>query len=108
MAAWAGISAEKAMDRAAELRARGIFRLLGEVRRVRRLALLVVTHEVNRALLSADRIAALRDGTVVREGRPEELANEEALESVYGRRFLLSPHPETGRKMIVPRSEEAR
>ncbi|MFH1277847.1 MAG: ABC transporter ATP-binding protein [Candidatus Eisenbacteria bacterium] len=82
-----------------------VFRLLGEVRRARRLALLVVTHEVNRALLSADRVVAMRDGSIVKDGPPGEIANADALEEIYGARFLLSPHPETGRPLIVPRKE---
>lgn len=82
-----------------------VFRLLGEVRRARRLALLVVTHEVNRALLGADRIAAMREGSIVRDGPPGEIANAAALEEIFGARFLLAPHPETGRPLIVPRKE---
>jgi iron complex transport system ATP-binding protein len=82
-----------------------IFRLLGGLRRDAGIALLVVTHEVNRAILSADRIVALRDGAVVAEGPPGEIANEAALESIYGVRFLLARHPETDRLLIVPRAE---
>jgi len=85
-----------------------IFRVLDEVRRQAGLALLVVTHEVNRALLSADRIVALRDGQVVFEGSPGDAANEDVLETVYGTRFLMTPHPATGRPVIVPRAEEDR
>jgi iron complex transport system ATP-binding protein len=82
-----------------------IFEILSDLRKRERIALLVVTHEVNRALLAADRIVALRDGQVVREGAPESIANEEALEAIYGKRFLLVRHPEAGRLLIVPRSE---
>ena len=85
-----------------------IFRLLAGARRHAGLSLLVVTHEVNRALLSADRIVALREGEVVREGPPEAIADVDALEAIYGERFLLSPHPEEGRPIIVPRGEGGR
>ncbi|MBN1827132.1 MAG: ABC transporter ATP-binding protein [Candidatus Eisenbacteria bacterium] len=79
-----------------------IFRVLDRARRERGLALLIVTHEVNRALLSADRIVALRDGRVVREGIPEAIARVEALEEIYGARFLLAPHPVTGGMIVLP------
>lgn len=82
-----------------------IFEILSDLRRREGLALLVATHEVNRALLAADRIAALRAGEIVREGPPEAIANEEALEEIYGARFLFARHPETGRLLIVPRAE---
>ncbi|MBM3321075.1 MAG: ABC transporter ATP-binding protein [Candidatus Eisenbacteria bacterium] len=82
-----------------------IFRVLSDVCRRENLALLVATHEVNRALLAADRIVALRDGEVVREGAPGEIASAEALEAIYGVRFLLARHPNTDRLLIVPRAE---
>ncbi|MFH1680030.1 MAG: ABC transporter ATP-binding protein [Candidatus Eisenbacteria bacterium] len=82
-----------------------IFHLLSDLRRRENLALLVATHEVNRAFLAADRIVALRDGEVVREGAPGEIANPEALEAIYGARFLLARHPEADRVLIVPRGE---
>lgn len=84
-----------------------IFLLLVRICRESRRALLVVTHEVNRALLSADRIVALRDGETVCEGTPDEIAREERLEEIYGTRFLLVRHPEAGRAVIVPRGGEA-
>ena len=83
-----------------------IFRILGRARRERGVALLVVTHEVNRALLSADRITALREGRIVREGPPEEIARADVLEEIYGVRFLLATHPETGGAIVLPGREE--
>jgi iron complex transport system ATP-binding protein len=82
-----------------------IFEILRDLRRRDGISLLVVTHEVNRAILAADRIVALRDGEVVKEGPPDSIANEEALEAIYGTRFLLVRHPDAGRLIIVPRSE---
>jgi len=85
-----------------------VFRLLAAVRRERNLALLVVTHEVNRALLAADRIVALRGGEVVREGTPEEMSKEDALAAIYGVSFLTVRHPECGRLQILPGKEVIR
>jgi len=82
-----------------------VFRILGRARRERGLALLVVTHELNRALLSADRITALKEGRVVREGAPDEIARAGVLREIYGEEFLLATHPETGGPVVLPRRE---
>jgi len=82
-----------------------VFQLLLAVRKERDLALLVVTHEVNRALLGADRIVALGDGVVAREGPPEEMSQEDALASIYGIAFLTVKHPESGILQILPGKE---
>ncbi len=79
-----------------------IFRVLAELRRERHLAILVVTHDLNRVFVSADRVIAIRAGQIVIEGPPGELATEKALEEVFGARFQLTPHPDSGMPMVVP------
>ena len=68
------------------------------------MAILVVTHDINRAVVCADTIIAMRDGLIVREGPPGEIATTDVLEEIYGSEFLLTPHPDNGRPMVVPRS----
>ena len=81
-----------------------IFALIERACREKEIAILVVTHDINRAVVSADRIIALRDGLVVREGPPDDMASPGVLEEIYGSEFLLTPHPDNGRPMVVPRS----
>jgi iron complex transport system ATP-binding protein len=79
-----------------------IYTLLESARQRQRLTLLEVTHDVNRAGLGHDRILGLRDGRVVFLGTPEELMQPEALRRIYGKTFLLAPHPLSGRPMVLP------
>ncbi len=80
-----------------------IFRLMEGARRRWGIALLVVTHDINRASVCADRIVALREGRVVSDGVPGEVATAGVLREVYGSEFLLAAHPVSGRPMVLPR-----
>lgn len=64
--------------------------------------ILAVTHDVNPAALDSHRILALRDGSLVGCGPPQELMHPEVLQNIYGIRLLLVPHPTTGQPIIIP------
>lgn len=79
-------------------------RLLELVRRLNRergISLLLVTHDVNAAMLVSDRTLALRDGRAVFDGPSGELATAGLLEKIYGTAFSLL---ETGgsRRLAFP------
>ena len=61
-----------------------------------RLAVILVSHDLNLVSQYCDRILLLDRGRVVRLGRPEEVIEPEALESVYQCRVLVDRHPDTG------------
>ncbi|MEW6516172.1 MAG: ABC transporter ATP-binding protein [candidate division FCPU426 bacterium] len=79
-----------------------IYALLESAHSRQNLTLLEVTHDVNRAALGHDRILGLRDGRVAFLGTPEELMRPEALREIYGKRFLLAPHPNLNRLVVLP------
>lgn len=60
------------------------------------------THDLNAAVLDADRIFALRDGRTHFFGPPDSFYDPEVLRMLYDRSFLLGEHPETGQPMILP------
>jgi len=64
--------------------------------------IIMVTHDINQAVAYADRVFALTGGRLVFNGPPLEFMDNEVLESVYGKRFILGDHPVTGRKMVFP------
>lgn len=67
-------------------------RLLELIRRLNReqgLSLLIVTHDVNAAMLTTTQTLALRNGRVVFDGPSRELAAAEQLERIYGTAFSL-------------------
>lgn len=59
--------------------------------------LLEVTHDVNRALRTADHIIALKNGRVVFDGTAEDLLQERILKGIYDVDFEWLEHPVSGR-----------
>lgn len=79
-----------------------IFRILRRVNRESGTTILSVTHNINGAVLSGERIVALKEGEVVCCLSGPEFMNNEILRAVYGKAFLFIEHPETGERMVVP------
>jgi iron complex transport system ATP-binding protein len=62
----------------------------------------MVTNDLNYAVLESDRILALRDGEVAFFGTPDLLMKPDVLQKIYGSTPLLVEHPTSGLPMIVP------
>ncbi|MBR4751685.1 MAG: iron chelate uptake ABC transporter family permease subunit [Thermoguttaceae bacterium] len=65
-------------------------------------AAIETTHDLNRAALVADRIVALREGSVVYDGPASLATSDAALEQIYGTRLTTVPHPTCDVPMILP------
>ena len=63
---------------------------------------LVVTHDLNLTAQFADRILLMRDGKVVRLGKPEEVLTPELLNRVFNVEVLVDAHPITGAPRVTP------
>jgi iron complex transport system ATP-binding protein len=63
----------------------------------------IVTNDLNHAVLESDRILALRDGEVAFYGTPDLLMKPDVLQKIYGSAQLLVDHPKADLPMIVPR-----
>ncbi len=66
------------------------------------MGILVVTHELNIAALHATRVVMIHDGRVYCEGLPREVITQTHLSAVYGAGVTVTPHPRTGRPMVLP------
>ncbi|MBN2580053.1 MAG: ABC transporter ATP-binding protein [Pirellulales bacterium] len=84
-----------------------ILALLAQAKREFRATIVAVTHDLNHAVLEADRVLALKDGSVVFNGPPAEMMIPEVLQRIYGTELLLVQHPQAGMPMIVPRKNNA-
>lgn len=62
----------------------------------------MVLHDLNQACRYADHLIALRDGAVVRAGRPAEVVTEELVETVFDLAAKVIPDPVNGSPMVVP------
>jgi iron complex transport system ATP-binding protein len=80
------------------LHQREISDLLARLNRQNRLSVVVATHDLNFASVLADRILALRDGSVVACETPERLLTADRLSEVFGAPFSVvrsGPRPRT-------------
>ncbi len=83
--------------------------IVGLLRRLNResaLTVMAVTHDLSAAVMTGDRVIALKEGSVVFNGSPGELARGGVLEGIYGTRFRFVNHPESGLPVALPCEEE--
>ncbi len=86
-------------------------RLLARLRQwctERRMAMLIVLHDLNLASEYADRLILLNEGCIVAQGAPAEVLTPENLEAVYRVPTLVRPHPLTGRPIVFALQPERR
>jgi iron complex transport system ATP-binding protein len=76
--------------------------LVRELAKTRRLAVLVVLHDLNMASLYADRVSLLVEGELQATGTPSEVLTEARLSQVYNVAVHIIPHPEYGNPLILP------
>ncbi|TNF49061.1 ABC transporter ATP-binding protein [bacterium] len=81
---------------------RDVMQILVRLNRDEDITIVSVTHDVNNAVLSGDRILALKDGSVLFSGHSGELMDNSILKSIFDRDFLLAPHPVTGQRIVLP------
>jgi iron complex transport system ATP-binding protein len=80
----------------------GLIHLVRELATSRKLAVLMVLHDLNMASLYADRVSLLVDGEIRANGTPDEVLTEEMLSRVYHVPVHVIPHPEYGNPLILP------
>ena len=79
-----------------------INRLLRELNRVNGKTVLAVTHDINNAVLSCNRVLALKEGETVFAGNARELVRKETLESIYETSFLFIENPHSSLPLVRP------
>ncbi|MFP2786269.1 heme ABC transporter ATP-binding protein [Enterobacter ludwigii] len=70
-----------------------LLRLLKSLTRQGDFHVCVVLHDLNLAALWADRILLLHNGTLVSQGTPETVLQDDALARWYGAQVYVGPHP---------------
>ena len=78
-----------------------IFELLASLAR-NRLAVLLVSHQLNLVARFADSIVLLNHGKVALSGSPREVMKAERLESIYGWPVVVTRDPAVGAPALVP------
>ncbi len=78
-----------------------ITRIIRRFSRERGLTVVLVSHDLNLASQSCDRLLLLREGTIACMGSPEEVIVRESLERVYGCPVLVDCHPQSGMPRVT-------
>jgi iron complex transport system ATP-binding protein len=76
--------------------------LLRSLNRSEGKTVVAVTHDINNAVLSSNRVLALKKGETVFMGTTQELMKKSLLESIYETSFLFIEHPGKGLPIIRP------
>jgi iron complex transport system ATP-binding protein len=83
-----------------------LHRLVRELADERGTAVLAVLHDLTLAAAVCDRLVAMADGAIVREGRPRDVVTPELLRTVYGVAAEVEINPATGRPAVLVGSPE--
>lgn len=78
-----------------------VARIIRRINRDRGLTVVLVSHDLNLASQSCDRVLLLQEGTIVATGTPDEVISGERLEPVYGCRVLVDRHPQSGTPRVT-------
>ncbi len=79
-----------------------ILDLLDLLHREKGLTVVVVTHDLNSAVASADTVLALKDGRVERVGPPADLLDERVLAEIFDAEFRLVEGGRRGLPFVLP------
>ena len=79
-------------------------RLLEQIHR-EGIAVIEVTHDLNRAALENRRALVLAGGRLAFDGPAAELMRAETIKELFAFDPLLTPHPRTGTPMLLPRGD---
>ncbi|GAA3519515.1 ABC transporter ATP-binding protein [Aeromicrobium panaciterrae] len=77
--------------------------LLTDLNRLAGKTVVIVLHDLNLACRYADRIVAMKAGSIIAEGAPNDVVTAEVITEVYGLDCEVVPDPVSGTPMVVPR-----
>ena len=80
---------------------RDVCRILAKAHARFGMTVVLVSHDINLASQSCDRIMIMRRGRAVSLGSPREVLHARNLEDVYGCAVLVDAHPQTGRPRVT-------
>lgn len=61
-----------------------ILELVKKLNREYGITILMVLHEINQAITYSDEIIGLKDGSIVMQGKPQEVITAESMKELYG------------------------
>lgn len=79
-----------------------VMELIAELNRKEGRTVVAVLHDLNQAFRYADHVIAMRDGAVVTQGPPRDVADPELIAEVFGLNCRIIDDPVAGSPMVVP------
>lgn len=79
-----------------------VMTLLEKLNREQKRTIIMVVHDLNHAARYAQHLVALKQGTVLYEGKPEEVMTSEMLRAVFNIDADVIPDPRTGSPLCLP------
>jgi len=79
-----------------------ILQLVEKLRKIQHFGVIMVLHDINQASHFANRIVALKDGSVVSEGAPHEVVSNSLIQTLYDAEVTVQTHPKTASITCVP------
>ena len=76
--------------------------LLAKITREQNISLIVITHDLNWASADFDRIIGMKAGQTMVDAQADAFMQQETLMDIFDADWLLHPHPESGRPMVLP------
>lgn len=74
--------------------------LIGRLRKDRQLTVVLVSHDLNLASQSCDRVLMLKEGRLCQDGSPEETIRQDILRTVYNCEVVVDTHPSSGKPRV--------
>lgn len=66
------------------------------------LGVIVVIHDINLAARYCDKLVALHQGHLLKQGTPNEIMTTDVLHAIYNVNMNIMSHPQTGHVMAIP------
>lgn len=78
-----------------------ILELIQTLNREEGCTIVMVLHDINQAIRFSDHLIAMREGEIIKEGKPEEVLTKDILAKVFNIDAEISNDPRNGKPMLV-------
>lgn len=68
--------------------------------------IVAVLHDLNHACRYASNLIAMKDGSIIAEGSPQDIVTESLVQSVFGLACIVIDDPVSGTPMVVPKGRQ--
>ena len=79
-----------------------LMELVQEINKKFNMTIVMVLHDLNQAARYSNRVVIMKNGDIVADGKPEEIINEEIINSVYNVKCCITNEPMCNRPQIYP------